>query len=236
MTRALAVVRAETMARADLSPLDDEALVDRIRAGDKQACEPLMRRYNQRLYRLARGITGDNDAAEDVLQEAYVRAFLGIDKYRSGNFAAWLARIVLNEARMYLRRRRFEVPLEVDDDGDVVRPVRGTDMNESNRPYREAADRELGALLERVIDRLPEPFRTVFVLRTIQQLSIEETAAALCIPAATVKSRQHRARSILETRILAEFECARADVFEFAGRRCDGMVEAVMRRLGPAPA
>jgi len=236
MTRALAVVRAETTARANLSGLDDEGLVDRIRGGDKQACEPLMRRYNQRLYRLARGITGDNDAAEDVLQEAYVRAFLGIDKYRSGNFAAWLARIVLNEARMYLRRRRFEVPLEVDEDGDVVRPVRGADMNESNRPYREAADRELGALLERVIDRLPEPFRTVFVLRTVQQLSIEETAATLCIPAATVKSRQHRARSILEARILAEFECARADVFEFAGRRCDGMVEAVMRRLGPAPA
>ncbi len=214
-----------------VEPENDCALASRIRAGELAACEQVMRRYNPRLYRIARSVVLDDHLAEDVLQESYLRAFTRIDSFRAGNFAAWLGRIVLNEARMQLRRRRRETC--VDDIENTLESVdaRTTIMDNRNEPFHAAANTELSSHLEQAIDALPERFRSVFVLRSVQQLSIAETARTLSLPEATVKTRLHRARSMIRDSLMNSIAVCREDVFEFAGERCDRIVSAVTTAL-----
>ncbi len=218
------------------NPVDsDEVLVDRIRMGDLAACEGIMRRYNRRLFRIARSVVADDHLAEDVLQESYIRAFTKIDSFQSGNFPAWLGRIVLNEARMLLRKRRRETSVD-DPESYIAAPTnRMTIMNESYGPFHATANAELAGHLEQAIDRLPENFRSVFVLRAVEQLSVNETARMLALPEATVKTRFHRARKMIGDAMAKRMDICRADVFEFAGRRCDRMVEKVRSALGQCP-
>ncbi len=223
-------------ARHSATELPDETLIARIRAGDKGAYEIILRRYNRRLFRVTRSILRDDDDAQDAMQEAYVRALTNLGDYRApGNFGAWLTRIAINEALMKKRRDKRFAPRDVaqlhdEDDAMAQEPAPGSDTEAL------ASNGELRHLIEAAVDKLPEGFRTVFVLRAIEQLSIEETAICLGIPAATVKTRFHRARGLMQQALTHYIDAAGHSAFDFAGPRCDHMVAAVLARLMPSAA
>ncbi|MFM0720145.1 RNA polymerase sigma factor [Paraburkholderia strydomiana] len=208
------------------------SIVGRVVAGDLSAFEQLMRRHNRRLYRLARATLHSDAEAEDALQEAYLSAYRSIGQFRGESaLLTWLSRLVLNECFGRLRReaRRQNVIPMVDPgmyaDFDVMK------ADDSNSPDRAAARAELRALLERKLDELPDVFRVVFVLRSVEEMSIEETAQCLAIPEATVRSRHFRARNLLRESLAREVDSIERDLFEFGGARCDRVVAAVLASL-----
>lgn len=209
----------------------DESLLARLRDGESHACEILMRRYNRRLFRVTRSILRDADAAQDAMQEAWLRAFTNLDRYHTpGNFGAWLTRIAINEALMKKRKDHRYAPLAAapeteDEDSAAETQVLAT------TPEDLAAGRELRQLIEAAVDRLPDGFRVVFVLRAIEQLSVEETAACLEIPVPTVKTRFHRARGLMQAALYQDIQAVGLTAFDFAGARCDRMVATVLERL-----
>jgi RNA polymerase sigma-70 factor (ECF subfamily) len=203
------------------APTDDDVLA-RVRAGDVASFEIVMRRYNQRLYRAARAIVGDDREAEDVVQETYVRAFARLDQFEGrAAFATWLTRIAVHEALARIRQRgRFD-PLAAD---DVAAHQGGAGRDVEDQ----AAAREIGRALERAVDALPDAYRAVFVLRDVEELSTAETAALLELRAETVKTRLHRARALLR----AALRDGIRDTYAFGNARCDRIVAAVLHRLG----
>jgi RNA polymerase sigma-70 factor, ECF subfamily len=195
---------------------------------DPRAFEALMRRHNRRLYRVARAILKSDADAEDAVQDAYIAAWRGLDRFRGdAQVSTWLTRIVVNEAYARLRRsgRAVVIPLE---DAEMMDAT-------TEQPERAASRAELRRLLERTIDTLPDQFRTVLVLREIEELTVEETAAALDIPEATVRTRAFRARALLRTALAREIDAATMDAFGFAGERCDRIVAAVLARIHTLP-
>jgi RNA polymerase sigma-70 factor, ECF subfamily len=211
----------------------DEEIVERVRSGEAELFEVLMRRYNQRLYRVARTVLRDDGEAEDVVQEAWVRAFTHLDQFAGrAKFATWLTRIALYEAwGRARRRRRFESIDAVPSEREPMRePSGGRD------PERETFDHEIGNVLEAAIDALPPTYRAVFVLREMEALSTAESAACLDLKEETVKTRLHRARALLRRDLLARAEAASAEALTFAGARCDRMVASVFARIGVARA
>jgi RNA polymerase sigma-70 factor (ECF subfamily) len=212
----------------------DAELAHRVGGGDTAAFEILMRRYNRTLFRTARAILRDDAEAEDALQEAYLQAYQAIGGWREeAKLSTWLARIVANEALMRLRKeaRRAEiVPLQSSATLEGLNEIPDTDMNKT--PEREAQRVEMRRLLEAQIDSLPDDYRAVFMLRAVEELTVEETAAVLGIPPATVRSRLFRARSLLREGIASRIDLACEDAFAFAGERCDRIVANVMKRLG----
>lgn len=210
------------------SSLADADIVRLVAAGDERAFVLLMRRHNRILYRTARSIVKDDAEAEDVLQDAYLLAFRAMKNFRGdAKLSTWLTRIVVNEAVARKRKatRRGEVILL---NGDAE-----ADMHEAatGQPERAAERAEARRLLERNIDRLPDAFRSVFVLRALEELSVEETAACLEIPEATVRSRFFRARSMLREALSREIDGAYEDAFSFDGARCDRIVAGVLDRV-----
>jgi RNA polymerase sigma-70 factor (ECF subfamily) len=206
------------------------ASLDSIRPGDRAAFEQLMRQYNRRLYRLARAALRDDTEAEDALQEAYLAAYRSIDRFRGeSTLSTWLSRLVLNECFGRLRRgarRQKVIPM--------VSPTQEMDAvpeADSERPDRLLARAQMRALLERKLDTLPEAFRLVFVLRSVEELSVEETAQTLGIPEATVRSRYFRAKGLLREALAQEIDLAERDIFEFGGPHCDRIVASVLARL-----
>lgn len=215
--------------REQENALSDEQVVERVRAGEVDRFELLMRRYNQRLYRVARAVLRDDGEAEDVAQDAWVRAFTHLDQFAGrAKFATWLTRIALHEAWSRARRRgRFDSIDAVPGEGE------GVTMSSNGRdPEHETFDREIGKVLETAIDALPPAYRSVFVLREIEALSTAETAACLDLTEEAVKTRLHRARGVLQRNLLDGVEAATAEALTFAGARCDRLVEAVFRRIG----
>ncbi|HJR60591.1 MAG TPA: RNA polymerase sigma factor [Vicinamibacterales bacterium] len=206
----------------------------KLEADDHRAFESLMRRHNGRLFRVARAILKDDGEAEDVLQDAYLDAYRNMAEFRGDSqLSTWLVRIVVNRALMRLRRRkRDSVVVSISDPGG--RPADGPREypdKVSESPPAAALRAEVRKLLERRIDELPVAFRTVFVLREVEELSGEETAACLGIPAATVRTRLFRARALLREALARDMDVATMDVFAFAGQRCDRIVAAVKHRL-----
>lgn len=206
-----------------------------IGAGDGRAFERVMRRHNRMLFRLARSILTDEAEAEDALQEAYLAAYLNIGSFKGGaKLSTWLARIVINEALGRLRKRNR---------AGVVVPFAGRDRDEAHdrenampdlvteQPDAAAMRSELRRLLERRIDELPAQFRTVFILRDVEEMTVEETAECLDIPAATVRTRAFRARALLRESLARDIDLATVNAFEFAGERCDRIVATVLGRL-----
>jgi len=234
------IQNAAALAAADVVAAsgDDAALARLAAQGDQDAFARIMRRYNQRLYRLAVSVMGDASEAEDVLQESYVRAFYAFATYSgAGSLGAWLGRIVRNEAIDRVRSRdsrRSHVTIEAELGDPGQQPV----VEETNvmtdvviDPEALAANAELRRLLERAIQRLPEQFRTAFVLREVEGLSVEETAEYLSIPPATVKTRDHRARNLLRGYLSENIDATIPQTFPFLGARCDRIVEKVLARL-----
>lgn len=228
-------------ANSDSPALPDGVLVERARRGDPAAFELIMRRHNQRLYRLTRGILRNGTDAEDVLQETYLRVheklanFVGPD-----GFASWIGKIAINEALGRLRKRGRVVLL-----GDYV--ASGDSGRGGNRapsvdeigtqmpdPERLAANAELRYMLEQAIDALPDDFRAVFILRAVEGLNVVETADFLSIRPETVKTRFHRARRLLQDDLGAKFETLMPTAFAFGGAHCDRITAIVMARLAPS--
>ncbi|WP_321939959.1 MULTISPECIES: RNA polymerase sigma factor [unclassified Paraburkholderia] len=215
----------------------DADIVRRIMAGDLAAFELLMRRHNRRLYRLARATLRNDAEAEDALQDAYLKAFRALAGFR-GDAAlyTWLSRLVLNECLGRMRRaarRQNVVPMLPDcpDDEQMTSDMNPLNTRDDYAPDQSASRAEIRALLERKLDALPVGFRTVFVLRSVEELSIEETAQSLGIAEATVRSRHFRARQMLRESLVQELERLGPDLFEFGGRNCDRIVAAVLARL-----
>ena len=214
---------------------DDATLVRCVVAGDAAAFEVVMRRYNRRLYRLARAAMRNDADAEDALQDAYVKAYGALARYRGdASLSTWLARIVHNECLVRLRRaaRRGNV-IPMAGDADVsdreIADVAG------ERPETAAMRSQMRALLERHIEELPDALRTVFVMRAVEDLSVQEVAQCLGLSEVTVRSRHFRARSLLREALAREIDATEADVFAFAGARCDRIVAGVMQRIGATP-
>jgi RNA polymerase sigma-70 factor, ECF subfamily len=211
----------------------DTELLSLMRAGQSTAFAVLMRRNNQRLYRLARSIVKDDSEAEEVVQESYVRAFIHIEGFKSeSSLATWLARIVLNEALGRLRRRH---PV-VDIDEMAETPDAGSDppliVQDHMSPEHASARQEIRRAIENAVDRLSPPFRAVFIMRAIEQMSIAETADCLGIPGDTVKTRFHRANKLMRQALSAEFGAILEGAFPFLGARCDRLVTRVLEHLG----
>lgn len=221
-----------------LADLPDLLLLERARRRDMRAFEVLMRRYNRRLFRIARSVLQDDDAAEDAVQEAYISAFTHLERYEPrGRFSAWLARIALNEALMLRRKMQAHdmVSLSQIDEPAAAAGVAGSAEPSMSLDVVESI--QARQLLESAIDALPEGFRMVFVLRVVEQLSVSETAACLGINEATVRTRLFRAQRRLKMDLVRRLHQERLNIFEFAGERCDRIVERVLARLSrPAPA
>ena len=225
--------------RTMLEPIDatDESdLVRRAALREPGAIRQIIKCHNQRLYRLARAVVDNNADAEEVLQDAYLRAFEHIDRFRGeSSLSTWLCRITLNEALMRLRSRRRLKRAGPTVDLNAESQIIPFPANQSGGdPERTMAQRQLIQLVEQATDALPESFRAVFVARVIEGLSVEETAALFDLPPATVKTRLHRARKMVRDRLEAQIGPVLMDAFPFAGRRCERLTEGVLARLGVA--
>lgn len=223
-----------TLKHDALEAASDAELVARVLARDELAVRTLIQRYNRRLYRVARSIVADDGEAEDVLQEAYLRAFAALGSFRAESaLSTWLTRIVLNEA-FQRRRRRTDVPVS-----DLDRPMPMADVipfPASSRttidPERSMAQSELCRIVERAIDELPCEYRAVLMARVIEGMSVEETAAAFELLPETVKTRLHRARKLLKAALAEHLEPHFSEAFPFDGMRCERITDAVVSRLG----
>ena len=201
----------------------DEMIVDRVVRGERALYEVLVRRNNQRLFRAARAILRDDAEAEDVTQEAYVRAFAALPTFRGeSKFSTWLTRIAVHEALARRRRTKLQGPIEDDFSEEALMT-----QSRSPTPEQSASERELAAWLEVALDELPESYRAVFMLRVVEEMSVAETAECLDVPPDTVKTRLFRARAILQRSL----ESGAGGVHAFMGARCDRLTSAVMARV-----
>jgi RNA polymerase sigma-70 factor, ECF subfamily len=218
----------------DLDACEDAELVRMALGRHGDAFRIIMQRHNRRLYRCARSIVRDDSEAEDVVQEAYVNAFNNLASFRGeSSLATWLTRITLNEALGRVRRRRPTVELATLDSvgRDQAQIIPFPLMPTNTDPERTAAQREIRRLLERAIDDLPGLFRVVFVMRDIEDMSVEETAGFLGLRPATVKTRLHRARRLLRKTLEDRLGATLTEAFPFDGMRCGRMTNAVLQRL-----
>lgn len=228
LRRATAAGAAESLADVDL--------IARIRGGDRGLFEVLMRRHNQRLYRAARAILHDESEVEDVLQQAYLNAFAHLDRFEArAQVSTWLTRIVINEA---CARRRVSSRTLV-----AHRPDNGSapgllDAAASSLPSPEhqAYAGELQRMIEDAVDSLPEPYRLVFMLREVEELSTSESGAALGLNDDAVKTRLHRARAMIRRVVEERCGLATSSSFQFQAPRCDRVVGTVLSSLDGAAA
>jgi len=213
---------------------DDAELVRRALARDAGAFRAIMQKHNRRLYRIARGVLRNNTDAEDAVQDAYVSAFTHLANYRGeSTLATWLSRIVMNEALGQLRRKRPAVDLTAAEpmrsEAEIIQFPLSTPNDD---PERTMAQRQILQLVEQATDNLPEAFRLVFVTRVIEGMSVEETSELLGIKPETVKTRLHRARQLVRNQLDKQIGPVLMEAFPFAGRRCERVTAAVMKRLG----
>jgi len=215
------------------SDLTDPELASRVAAGDREAIRFMVKRHNQTLFRTARAILREDAEAEDAVQEGYMKAIRGMGSFRSdAKLSTWLTRIVVNEALERLRRAKRSaevIPLaaDINAEGEML----DTADESAATPEAQALRAEARRIMEARIDSLPDSFRAVFVLRAVEEMTVEETAAALGIPEATVRTRFFRARSLLRESLSRSMDMALADAFHFAGERCDRITESVMARI-----
>ncbi len=202
----------------------DLADVAAVLSGDSARFERIMRRHNQRLFRLARSVLRNSGEAEDALQEAYFNAFSKLHQFKGpAGFSGWLSRIVMNES---LGRRRKHSP-----DRFVETEIETLSESVQSQPECQAAQDDVLQMIESAIDRLPLEFRLVFMLRGVEELSVSETATHLGIKEATVKTRYHRARKLMRSDLAERVENTVLGAFSFDGQRCDRIVNSVLRRV-----
>ncbi|MBZ5537233.1 MAG: RNA polymerase sigma factor [Acidobacteriia bacterium] len=207
----------------------DEQVVERVLAGETALYEVIMRRYNQRLYRVVRAILRDDGETEDVMQDAYVRAYQHLNQFAGrASFSTWLTRIAVHEALARVRRRNRNQQLdEPDFDGEPAM----NHIDTSPDPEQTTSEAELRQLLEEAVLALPEQYRVVVMLRDVEELSTSETAAALEITEENVKVRLHRGRAMMRRDLFARVGETAKETFSFMGARCDRVVRRVFQRL-----
>jgi RNA polymerase sigma-70 factor, ECF subfamily len=215
---------------------DDAALAARAAGGEPRAFETIMRRHNRLLFRTARSILKNDEEAEDAVQETYLQAFHALGGFRAeARLSTWLVRIAVNQALGRLRRRSADViPLDSAMEATEALTEIWMDKDPNGQPEFAAVRAEMRKLIEARIDKLPDAFRTVFMLRALEELTVEETAAVLDIPEETVRTRFFRARSLMREGLLRDMDMAYADAFSFAGKRCDRIVARVLAKLNEA--
>ena len=214
-------------------PLSDEDVVARVLAGESALFEVIMRRYNRRLYRIAFTILRDEAEAEDVMQQAYVNAYRHAAQFENkAKFSTWLTKIAVYEAQARARRRKRFVAVDgsQDSERDIMRSAEAKTPN----PEQETLNVEVRGLLESAIEALPEHYRSVFVMREVEEMSTMETAACLDLTEETVKTRLHRARGLLRQRLFQRAGMTARTAFAFQAPRCDRMVQQVFARIGSA--
>jgi RNA polymerase sigma-70 factor (ECF subfamily) len=211
----------------------DAELVARARSRDEAAVRSIMQSNNRRLYRLARGILRNDSEAEDVVQETYVRAFTNLERFRGeSSLSTWLARIAMNEALGRLRRQRPSVEWILLPQGALEAQIIQFPLSSADDPEKSMAQREIQRVVEHAIDELPEAFRIVLITRVIEGMNVEETADILGLKPETVKTRLHRARTMLRDQVEKKIGPLVMEAFPFAGKRCERLTEAVLKRLG----
>jgi RNA polymerase sigma-70 factor, ECF subfamily len=226
-------MRAQAPQIAPVGTADAE-LLRRARGRDEAAIRLILQSNNRRLYRIARGILRNDSEAEDVVQETYVRAFTHLENFRGdSSLATWLARIAMNEALGRLRRQRpgvewTSLPPGTLEAQIIQFPLSATSVD----PEKSMAQREIQHVVEHAIDELPDAFRIVFITRVIEGVNVEETAEILGLKPETVKTRLHRARTILRDKVEKIIGPVVMEAFPFAGKRCEGLTGAVLKRLG----
>ncbi|HVZ64064.1 MAG TPA: sigma-70 family RNA polymerase sigma factor [Lacunisphaera sp.] len=207
----------------DLHPaITDLQAIDEVNRGNREMFEVLVRRYNRQLYRIGFSYLRHHDQTEDAMQNTYLKAFVHLGNFqRQASFSTWLTRIMINECLMLLRRRdrHDEVPVADADDEDTTAPQGATRMHL----------KEMKAQLEQAISALPRNLRTVYVLREIQQMTTEETAACLRISPGSVKVNLHRARERLKATLLAN--AAILELFPYRAEFCDPFTARVMHAV-----
>ncbi len=217
-------------------PMSDEAVVQRIVAGETALFEILMRRHNQRLYRAVRAILGRENDVEDVLQQAWINAYRYLHQFEDrARFSTWLTRIAINEAKARLKKEGRGLR-DAREEGRGLRDAREEErmslLPSSDRdPEQQAASSQLREVLEREVAALPEIYRTPFVLREVEGLSTQETAACLSLTEDAVKTRLHRARAMLRENLDRRAGVTLRTLFEFGNANCDRIVAAVMARI-----
>lgn len=206
---------------------DDAEIVERVRGGETALFELLIRRHNQRLYRIIRSIVRDDDLAEEVMQEAYVRAFEHLRQFEGrASFSTWLSRIAVNEALARLeRRKRFE-QRDFDLDGEEM-PLKTV----SETPETSFGGVETRELLEKAILALPRDYRSILVMRDVEELTTSETASVLGLTEENVKVRLHRAHAMLRRHLTKVLGASSLSVFQFGAARCDRVTDSVMQRI-----
>ncbi len=213
------------------SNVSDTDIIKRIKAGDVDAYGSIMRRYNQRIYRIARSFVTDDAAAMNIVQEAHIKAYMKIDSFRGPTgFFAWLASITRNEALMYLRKHKREVTME-ENELDFMQQENNEFFTDDKLPDALIENKQLQSLINKNIDKLPENFRTVFVLRSVEQLSVKETAQILDIKEETVKTRLFRAKRLLRDQIQTYLNSVGMSVYEFGGDHCNVIVHNVLHQI-----
>ena len=220
--------------KPDRDGLTDQELIELAGQRDEGAIRTITKRHNRRIYRVARAILRNDVEAEDVVQETYVRALSGLAGFRGeASLGTWLTRIAMNEALGRLRRQRPTV--DWDTVGEQPRMqaeiIQFPPSAMIGDPERTMAQSEIRNVLEKAIDSLPDGFRMVFVTRIVEGMSVEETAETLGLRPETVKTRLHRARTLLRDTLEKELGPALTDTFPFDGHRCDRMTDAVVRRI-----
>ena len=203
------------------APLSDKTLIDRILRGEKQLFGDLMRRYNQRVFRVCFSVMQDDLEAEEMMQVAYVRAYERLAQFRfESEFSTWLTRIALNECFAQQKKRRRSVP----------DPRTGNNVSDTETPYKMLVINELRFLLEEAVNRLPEKYRTVFVLREVESISVADTMTCLGLTETNVKVRLSRAKEMLRDNLSAYYKSR--ELFPFHLTRCDRVVERVLAAVG----
>ena len=226
---------AALQTQTDLARHSESQLVDLARIGEEHAVRALIKRNNQRLFRMARAVVRDDSEAEDVVQETYVKAFEKLDSFRGDStFSTWISRIALNEAMGRVRQKRPTADLSVLDTLTATQGGSVIMFPSSGTPADAAADlarREIRKVLEQAIDDLPGDFRLVFMLRDIEDLSTEDVASELDLKPETVKTRLHRARRLLRRALEQRLSLSFHELFPFDGWRCQRLADRVVARL-----
>jgi RNA polymerase sigma-70 factor, ECF subfamily len=220
------IAEAENL-EARILDLTDEAIARRVLEGEPELYEILIRRHNQRLYRIARSILRDESEAEDVMQDAYLRAYAHLEQFEGrASFITWISRIAMNEALARLRRNvRF---VEWD---ETMNEDRGNGSPAPKTPEEELSRRELFFILNEAMDSIPVSYRLIFVLRQVEGLSTEEVAEISGISSDNVKARFHRAKVALRKAIDRRIGRHALDLYAFHLTRCDRIVASVLGRL-----
>jgi RNA polymerase sigma-70 factor (ECF subfamily) len=212
----------------EIQAWSDEEVVGRVLAGDEALFEILMRRHNQRIYRIVRSILDDDGEAEDVMQDAYVRAYQHLGQFEGrSTFVTWLTRIAMHEAFARAEKRKRQTSL---DDDEILADMKST-LASTDNPEQNVAHRELQKALEAAILSLPPKYRTVIIVRDVEEMSTAEAASTLEISEEAVKVRLHRARALVKRALYRQSGASVRELFAFPATRCDRVVVAVLARI-----